>query len=39
MGKVIVPQPNEKELAAFSLQSLTMRPAMTEEEFIDMETD
>ncbi len=39
MGKVIVPQPNEKELAAFALQGLTMLPGMTEEEFIAMATD
>ena len=39
MGKVIVPQPNEKELAAFALQGLTMLSGMTEEEFIAMATD
>jgi nitroimidazol reductase NimA-like FMN-containing flavoprotein (pyridoxamine 5'-phosphate oxidase superfamily) len=36
MGKVIVPQPNEKELAAFALQGLSMRQSMTEGEFFDM---
>jgi len=39
MGKVIVPQPNEKELAAFALVGLTMRPTMTEEEFTIMATE
>lgn len=39
MGKVIVPQPNEKELAAFALANLTMRESMTEQEFIDMAVD
>ena len=39
MGKVIVPQPNEKELAAFALVGLTMRLTMTEEEFTTMATE
>ncbi|MBM4309970.1 MAG: hypothetical protein FJ119_03345 [Deltaproteobacteria bacterium] len=36
MGKVIVPRPNEKELAAFALAGLTMKASMTEDEFIAM---
>jgi len=36
MGKVIVPQPNAKELQAFAMAGIKMRAAMTEEEFIEM---
>jgi hypothetical protein len=36
MGKVIVPQPNAKELQAFEMAGIKMRAAMTEEEFIEM---
>ena len=39
MGKVIVTQPSEKELAAFALAGLTMRSSMTEEEFLAMAVD
>ena len=36
MGKVIVPQPNAKELKAFDMAGITMRATMTEDEFIGM---
>jgi hypothetical protein len=36
MGKVIVPQPNAKEQAAFAMAGITMRDSMTEEEFLAM---
>lgn len=36
MGKVIVPQPNAKERAAFEMAGLTMKLSMTEEEFLAM---
>lgn len=39
MGTVIVPQPNEKERAAFGMAGLTMRASMTEEEFLAMAID
>jgi hypothetical protein len=36
MGRVIVPQPNEKELKAFAMAGITMLSAMTEAEFFEM---
>lgn len=39
MGKLIVPQPNEKERAAFTRAGLTMCSSMTEDEFISMAVD
>jgi len=36
MGKVIVPQPNAKEITAFEMAGIKMRASMTEEEFIEM---
>ncbi len=36
MSKVIVPQPNAKELKAFDMAGIRMRTSMTEEEFIAM---
>ena len=39
MGKVIVPQPNAKELKAFDMAGIRMRQTMTEEEFFRMATE
>jgi len=36
MGKVIVPQPNAKERAAFAMAGITIKEFMTEEEFLEM---
>ena len=36
MAKVIVPQPNAKELKAFNMARISMRTSMTEDEFVRM---